>query len=312
MLTYFLIWVAAALGGVSPLSSIKKIIVFHRPLVFYVLLFAYRGELIPSALCGMGVGAGLNVLYGWGQLALWQWIYDYANGSQPAWLMRVPENWRAYLTLSPGQGRIHGAFHLLTYSELLLPPFFFFGARFLEKGKSQLYLLAFLLAGGALIYTAERGPFLGALVGLSLMAFHHPRRRRLIGPVSILMLILWFNPVFRHRMLGIPLSTQETSTALSHRGNGGEPVGKIAQKNGGPHFFAKQIENINNNHRVNLWRGGLYIVSRHPFLGVGPGQIGSVTAIYKNNADFPQIQTDKKTISIVFISKGWLKWDFLD
>jgi hypothetical protein len=289
LLAYFLVWAAAALAGFSPLSSFKKIIVFQHPLVFYVLLFSYRGELIPSALYGLGVGAGLNVLYGWGQLVLWQWVYDYANGSRPEWLMMVREKWRAYLTLSPGQGRIHGAFHLLTYSELLLPPFFFFGARFLERGKSMLYLLAFLLAGGALIFTAERGPFLGALFGIALMAFHHPRRRLLIGPVSILMLMLWYNPVFRHRMGGSPVEQPETSTPLSSMGKGSaeNPVTKTHSMNTISRVITQKANLIKHDHRMNLWRGGLYIASRHLFLGVGPGQIGPVTAIYKKNADFP-------------------------
>lgn len=287
LLTYLVFWVVAAVAGFSPLASLKKIMIFQYPLMFYVILFAYRGSLIPSVLYGLGIGAGLNVFYGWAQFVLWEWVYDYAGGSRPEWLMMVGEKWQKYITLSPGQGRIHGAFHLLTYSELLLVPFLYCGARFLERKKNAFFFLAFLLSGGALILTAERGPFLGAFFGIALIGFHHPRRHRLIGPVSLLALMMWFNPVFMERLGGAHSSKLENLTLSTPVASGVDPVTESNKGNKILLKFSLMSEIIQNNHRFILWQGGLYIASRHLFLGVGPGQIGPVTAIYKKNADFP-------------------------
>jgi O-antigen ligase len=283
--TYFFVWVGASLAGFSPLTSLMKIPVLHYPLLFYFLLFAYKGSLIPWVLCGVGVGGGVNVLYGWGQFITWQWIYDYPYGHVPEWVMNMPEKWRGYLTLSSGQGRIHGALHILTYSALLLPPFLYSGALILERSKPLVYIIAFWVTGGALILAAERGPFYGALLGSLLMILFHPRRLRLLGAVSLLILMLWFHPLFLSRLTGTPFNVP--SEKLSSTVIGGAVSIKEGKKEKGDTFLAQKIKIIKQDHRILLWKGGFYIASRHPFLGVGPGQIGPVTALYNKNADFP-------------------------
>jgi hypothetical protein len=289
LLAYFLVWVVASLAGFSPLSSFKKIFFFQRPLLFYLLLFAYRGNLIPSALLGVGIGAFLNIVYGWGQYFLWTWVYDLAGGARPDWLLMIPKKWQAYLTLSPGQGRIHGAFHLMTYSELLLPPLLFFGARYLEPKKALRYLAGCLMAGGALVLTAARGPFLGAMAGFALMIYLHPRRIRLLLPVSVILILVKFNPVFQAKMGVIPVRLPEAgemSVTLETESEWSPPVLSTGA-NKESAFFHREMNFIHREHRLKLWKGGLYIGLRHWWLGVGPGQIGPVTKIYNKNADFP-------------------------
>lgn len=249
---FIFVWVLAGILGLSPLESLQKAKIFQHLLTFYILLFSYGGRLLPYTLCGLGAGAGINVLYGWGQFLLWDRIYNFAGGERPEWFSRLSPNFQRYLGLFPKDMRIHGALHLMTYSELLLPPFFFCGARILERGKMWLSLLGFALSGGALVLVAQRGPLLGGVMGLALILFMHPRRWRLVAPVLIFCTMVWVNPVSRLKL--------ETISS---------------------------VQGMKENHRVALWKGGLYIFSRHPFFGVGPGQIKRATEIYKGESDFP-------------------------
>lgn len=252
LMIYFLIWFVSAMVGFAPFESIKKVGIFQNALVFYLLLFAYGGRLIPSALCGMGSGAGLNILYGWGQFMLWNVIYDFPEGRIPSWFLSLSPKWQSYFSLSAADNRIHGSLHLMTYSELLVPPLLFLGARFLEKGKSSFFLAGFFFAGVTLVLTSQRGPFAGALMGLFLIFMVHPKRMRLVIPLLLLVALVWINPVFWTKI-----------SSISSR------------------------EGIRTNHRVDLWKGGLFIFSRHPLLGVGPGQIKRATELYKGEPDFP-------------------------
>lgn len=253
LMIYFLLWLVSAMVGFSPFESIKKVGNFQNALVFYLLLFVYGGSLIPSALCGMGSGAGLNILYGWGQFILWNMICDFPRGDIPSWFLGLSPKWQSYFSLSAINNRIHGALHLMTYSELLIPPLLFFGARFLEKGKSLLFLVGYFLSGVTLVLTSQRGPFfLGAVMGLFLIIVVHPRRMRLVIPLLLLVALVWINPVFRTKISSI-----------------------------------SSAEGVRANHRVALWEGGLYIFSRHPLFGVGPGQIKRAAEIYNREPDFP-------------------------
>lgn len=246
------VWFFAGLAGFSPVESFKKTGFIHHVMVFYLLLFSYRGRLLQFVLWGLFIGCGLNVVYGLAQYLLWKGIYDFQAGELPGWFMALGEKWQKYIALSPKDERIHGALHLMTYSELLLPGFFFWGARFLEKRKGWNFLFGFLLTGGALVLAAQRGPLLGAVMGLILIFVVHPRRMRLVLPVLFLGLLAFFSPASR------------------------EKIGRVLT-----------LKGIQENHRVSLWKGGLYLFKRHPLLGVGPGQIKRATQFYKTDPAFP-------------------------
>ncbi len=253
LVCYLSVWFLAGLVGYSPIESLKKAVNFQHPLLFYFLLFSYGGRLIPSVLCGLGVGAGLNVLYGWGQFILWEGVYDFKGGEIPAWFQRLSFYWQKVISLSPKDNRIHGSLHLMTYSHLLLPPFFFMGALLLEKKEKILMcLVGFLLSGAALVFAAERGPILAGGIGLLFIFVIHPRRVRLLVPMLFILSLVFIYPASRIKM--------------------------------GDIFDAQRFKE---NHRLAIWKGGLYVFSRHPLLGVGPGQIKRAVEHYKDESDFP-------------------------
>ena len=289
LLTYLFVWGVASLNGLSPMGSLAKGSSFQYPFIFYMFLFSYQGKLIPWAVFGLGCGAGVNVVYGWGQFVLWHWVYDISSGVYPEWVMGLGEKWRTYITLSPGQGRIHGAFHLMTYSELLLPPFLLLGAMCLEKWKPLLLSAGFILTGAALIFAAERGPFFGALIGIILIYCFHPQRWRLFLPLVVLAFLFWFNPTLKSRLMGpsVPVVKNSIQPFTGGKNLQTDLTGEGGVRERADRLFKNQACNIKNNHRVILWRGGLYIAARHWLLGVGPGQIGKATDLYREKDDFP-------------------------
>lgn len=255
-LVFLAISFVSSLFGSDPLRSSTKM---EKDLYFslYILLGALLAHDIDTKrLLYVFVGAGVfSALWGVIQYGVGVNQTDCSGGTfihLPPLLAHWP---RAVLDqLSMVNGRPTGTrCHPLTYSEGLLFVFAF-GLSFLAT--SQRWPGAWLgvswIVGIALVLSQSRGPWLGAIamMGMTLLIRKSwkvvSRLLVLLAPLACLCLV----PLLRERVQSIL----------------------------NPNYFSNQ-------ERLHMWRAGWQIIKRHPFLGVGPGNVKYFTPLYQNEKE---------------------------
>ncbi|HRY30615.1 MAG TPA: O-antigen ligase family protein, partial [Elusimicrobiota bacterium] len=104
-----------------------------------------------------------------------------------------------------------------------------------------------------LLLTQSRGPWLGALLGLFLIAVFHPKRLWLTPPMLLLAAMMFLSPALSSRAATLTEKHTDQSTVT----------------------------------RVVLWQDGLYVAKRHWLSGAGPDQLRNATERYRTEKKFP-------------------------
>ena len=264
-LVFLAVWALTSAFGMDPAKSFGKFGSQIRFSFFYLLLWAGGGRHRPAALKGYLWCAGVAVAYGFLQATVG------ALGLPEKFPALFVDASVAYNRFTLTGGRVHGSVHPLTYAEILLP-FFLLGTAFLleAKEKRSFYKgLAWLLAaGGALLLSQSRGPWIGAGVGAVVLSFH-PKRLRLVPPILLMGLCLFLHPGLRHKALTLVGGVREISAA--------EPVQKA-------NF--DEVTDESTSHRLVLWNNSFQVARRNLWLGVGPGCLKKAVDLHRGEKGF--------------------------
>ncbi|MBI4667833.1 MAG: O-antigen ligase family protein [Elusimicrobia bacterium] len=214
--------------------------------VFWLLYFSFKNH--PSAriwaVRGFSISIAFLAITGLLQLAM-----IHLAPSVNEWLTVSPSKWiRAFAILPRHNQRVHGPIHTLTYAEVLA-----LGAIFMAgvwRSKRWLGIILGILAAGALIASGSRGPALGLIAGLVVIAAGYAAFTKkfawpILLPFLLSCLILFFLPVMRERF----------KTAM---------------------FLNK------NQDRLTMWQVSYKIVRDNPLTGVGIAHIRTVWPEYFN------------------------------
>lgn len=243
-------WLISSTAGLFPAKSLSKALSQIRFLPFYLLIWCGSGRHRQGAFQGYLYGAGLLVLWG-----LLQAAFDglHATGQFSPLFEAVGRKGTYYLTFHAG--RAHGPVHPLTYAELILPALLFATTHYLDSpSRAQLARRGLLLgaAGGALLLSQSRGPWLAAGVGMAALLVFHPRRLRLLAPLALVSVAVLMTPQLNTRLVA-------ASGAIPDEGR---------------------------SHRLILWNNAWEVTKRHWTTGVGAGNLAQAVENHHEEPGF--------------------------
>jgi O-antigen ligase len=236
-------WALSAAAGIDPGKSLSRLAAQLRFVPFLLLAWTGGGRHREQALNGYLAGAAAAVAWGYLQALFTATGLAAAAGGKSAYYL-------GFASL-----RAHGGVHPLTYAALILPFFFFGAAYFLEaEGRRALMVRSLwpLTAGGALLLSQSRGPWLAAGAGLAALVAFHRRRARLAAPLLILAGAIFLHPGLRARFASLRGGTPDQSRV----------------------------------HRFILWNNAWETGKRHPFTGVGPGNLAKGVMIHRTEPGY--------------------------
>lgn len=243
-------WLISSTAGLFPMKSLSKALSQMRFLPFYLLIWCGGGRHRQTAFQGYLWGAGLLILWGLLQMPFNGWH----NAGHFSSLFDVVGRKGAYY-LTFHADRAHGPVHPLTYAELILPALFFATTHYLDApNRTQLARRAVLLgaAGGALLLSQSRGPWLAAGVGMAALLLFHPRRLRLLAPLALVSVVLLMTPQLYTRVVA-------ASGAIPDEGR---------------------------SHRLILWNNAWEVAKRHWVTGVGAGNLAQAVEQHHEEPGF--------------------------